>query len=198
MKLGRALVVCAVMASTAITIWAGYRALKLTNDWQELSSRLTMSSGQTITPSTSMEPYEINLRRMEVNEAGKETGRVLEWKLSVPRAYLFDEVGKNGEAYSLKDYRNTRYGVVMQVQFEADLTNYTPSTLAKKPLNAPLNINVSTSNDETSLRGSSTGFISEFDLCVPGDKRKETAAKYGIKVLSNPKEKRGRFPFTLL
>ncbi len=70
-------------------------------------------SGTNVSPSASMDLHEINLRRKEVDAAGEETGRVLEWKLAVPRAFLIDENGESGSVYSPKLYNETHYAFTL-------------------------------------------------------------------------------------
>lgn len=151
--------------------------------WSQLSMSLSRS-GSNVSPSTSMELYEINLRRMEVDAAGKETGRVLEWKLAVPRAFLLDENGKNGISYSKIDYRATSYSFSLAMQVSEDLKDFTPRTLIKSKGKLPRDILISASNTYGEILGSSTGFVVAYDLCVREHERGLAAAKFGLKMFS--------------
>jgi type IV secretory pathway protease TraF len=61
----------------AVLVVLGFGGYYLSVRWSQLSMSISRS-GSNVSASTSMELYEINLRRMEVDAKGKETGRVLE------------------------------------------------------------------------------------------------------------------------
>ncbi|HEY5364123.1 MAG TPA: hypothetical protein VIJ49_07980, partial [Aestuariivirga sp.] len=151
----------------------------LASSWSHFTSQITMhyGSGSNVSPSTSMELYEINLRRMQVDTDRKETGRILEWKLAVPRAFLIDEIGKNGTPYTEKNSDATAYGVDLAMQASEDLKSFVPKTLVTEKGKIPRDIIIGFSNNLTDSKGTSIGFIVENDLCVRAEDEQQEAAK---------------------
>lgn len=166
--------------SVVLLAIVGLGGYYLAGRWSQLSMSLSRS-GSNVSPSTSMELYEINLRRMEVDAGDKETGRVLEWKLAVPRAFLLDENGENGIVYKTTNGSETQYSFKLAMQVSEDLKEFTPRTQIKAKGKLPRDILIGSTNASSSLTGSSTGFVVAYDLCVRQSDEKKIAADYGLK-----------------
>jgi hypothetical protein len=163
---------CVVLAGTA------YSLNRLYLSWNRLSMNMTMS-GSNVSPSTSMELYEINLRRMEVDLNGKSTGKILEWKLAIPRAYLIDENGQNNSIYddtNASKASETHYGFTLAMQVSGDSKKSTPRTLIATKGKLPRDILVGASNNVAS----SIRFIVDNDLCVRQTDEDKIAEKYNL------------------
>ena len=79
--------------------------------------------GPSMAPSSSMKPYEINLRTSHPigwNKKDKEE-QIYEWKLSVPRAFVFDEVGTNGAVRNYKGAKNNSYFPKLRWELDQDM-----------------------------------------------------------------------------
>jgi hypothetical protein len=172
-------VVVPVLCVTVLVTFAlGFKWL--TNSWSHLSSQITMNYGSDFSPATSMELYEINLRRMQIDKEGKETGRLLEWKLAVPRAFLIIERGQNGVIYTNSNYKATGYGFSLAMQASEDLRNFVPRTLITEKHKIPRDIILGSSNDLDDQKGTSIGFIVANDRCVRTQDISKEAAKFGL------------------
>lgn len=156
----------------------------LAKSWTHLSSQITMAYDSDITPSTNMDLYEINLRRMQIDKEGHETGRVLEWKLAVPRAFLIAERGRNGITYTGSNYEATGYGFSLAMQASEDLKNFVPRTLIASKGKIPRDIHLGSANDLDDQKGTSIGFIVANDLCVRDQDVSNEAAKFGLQQVS--------------
>jgi hypothetical protein len=134
--------------------------------WNQLAMRISRS-GTNVSPSTSMDIYKVNLRyQMPAQQAG-ETSKLLQWELDVPRAYVFDENGENGDAYVPGRGAETQYALTLSIRADETLTKFTPDALSKQGGNGVRDFLLVFGNYPSSL---SDKKIVLGDLCVRVDR----------------------------
>jgi hypothetical protein len=152
------LVALGIAAIAILIFWFVSRALETLN-------HIVPSRG--IALSTSMEPYELDFR------VKNRSGKISEWKLAVPRAYITDETGLNGALgpQTGQGKEDVYFSSSLTLSLQGENT-FVPRTLIDHSGNLPSVVSIGISN--------STGqyWIRKNDLCVPGDLRHEIAKKY--------------------
>jgi hypothetical protein len=133
--------------------------------WNQFAMRIT-GSGTNASPSTSMELYRVNLRyQMPAKRVG-EPSKLLQWELDVPRAYVFDENGRNGEAYIPGRGAETQYAIVLRILADSTLTKFAPDTITNSKSDGVRDFILFLGNSPSSLK---TRYIVKNDLCTSKD-----------------------------
>jgi hypothetical protein len=135
--------------------------------WNQFAMRIT-GSGTNASPSTSMELYRVNLRYQIPAKRIGETSKLLQWELDVPRAYVFDENGRNGTVFESDRSAETQYAVVFHIRADETLTKFAPDTLSKQGGNGVRDILLVLGNYPSSLADKK---IVLGNLCVVVDAR---------------------------
>jgi hypothetical protein len=135
--------------------------------WNQLAMRISRS-GTNVSSSTSMELYKVNLRyQMPAQQAG-ETSKLLQWELDLPRAYVFDENGTNGNVYVPGRGAETQYALTLSIRADETLTKFTLDTLSKQGGNGERDFLLVFGNSPSSLKTRPTVAS---DLCLVVDKK---------------------------
>jgi hypothetical protein len=127
-------------------------------------------------PSTSMEPFEINLRAKRWNEkTQKEDEKIYEWNLAIPRAFVVDETGTNGALYTRDTHGDDFYHVRSQFQLSDKDGDPVPMSLVQGKGRLPRIVMIGIANSVTR----ENAWIVKNDLCFRQDEGEEIAKSLG-------------------
>lgn len=133
----------------------------LITGFDNLSRRIM--PGASMSPSSSMKPYEISLRTAHPIGWDRDvdtSDKIYEWKLAVPRAFVFDEVGSNGAIDNYKDAKNNQYFPKLRGELDSDMKTLKPFPLGKRKYGEQ--------HMSMHLRNSRTSFWeAKYNSCIP-------------------------------
>lgn len=174
------------IAAACIVIGGG---IWLVRGWLDVFSHIMPSGTASVSPSISMELYDISAKAKVYKDGEVESDHIISWELKVPRAYIDKIEGTNGGVEQMvKDEESGLYleskggvGVSLAAHVLADgetLEPYTKMAEGQKEF-----------DDDTMKIGFGAGHAawwkSQYDLCVPQDKDEEIMRKYDAGLGSN-------------
>jgi hypothetical protein len=169
-------VLLAIIAFACVLLGGG---IWLVRGSMDLFSHIMPMGSANIALSTSMEPYPLKFRsKVHDNQKG-DLDQIVEWSLSVPRAYVIDHKDQNGAVTHMVKEGGYAYFIddgyaqlaVHLMDDEKNIEPYSKMTADMKKF-----------DDNTMVisfgAGNEEWWLVKNDLCVPQDKRAEFSRKY--------------------